>query len=189
MSEIAGPKRQILLLVSLAANLFLFGIVGGAFLITGHYPRHHTDHARLAAPLHTFVSPRQVFHALPDDTRKAVMKEARGRWREIEPYHAKIRMLRNEILNLLKSEEFDSKELEQRFDELFEAERNALQQSNALMLEMMELISVDDRRQIIDELIERERHRERIAKHLRGDPNHRFKRDSDVLKDEVPSQE
>lgn len=102
----------IVVLVSLALNLFLGGLVTGRWL--GGAPQ---GGLRTANPTDIVMpfNPRQFLRSLPGERRKEIMKLIKGRTGEVRRAFRAVPAAREEIIAALESDPFDAARLEAAF--------------------------------------------------------------------------
>jgi uncharacterized membrane protein len=148
MSETAGgpgvrwrtPRGVLaLLVVSLAANLLVVGLVGGAAWRFRHGPPPH---------LADTVAPNLLGYAstLKPERRKQLWDSTAEERRNIRPFRRDLRAARNGVVEAITAEPFDRQRFETAQRNLVEVETAARRAAQALYVQMAVAMTAEERR-------------------------------------------
>lgn len=169
MSETKPRRYSILLVVSLALNVFFVGtIVGGTVigrsLHGGSGERHRTP------PIHSFASPRRVLGEVNPEDRGALIKQVRKDMKAIRPLLHEVGQKRRGAMDAMAAEAFDEAIVLRAFEALVAAESKAHSASNETLIAMLATLSVEERKRIVKSLHAggKRRHRGAHERHEEG---------------------
>lgn len=133
----AAPKYSKLLIASLALNLLIVGLVGGA-VFSHRFGRHHELH--LGDP-----GLRGFMRSLPKERRdelRATGEQARQAWK---PLRQAVQQARAEVDAAMIAAPFDAARIEKSLNELIAAETNARRAGSAVFINALSQMTPDER--------------------------------------------
>lgn len=151
MTETTSGRGRILLIVSLALNVFFVGTVVGAALI-GRSLHHGSDEVRHAPPIHSFASPRRILHEVKRQDRKALVKQVRGDMQALRPLLKDVGAARRTAIEAMRSDTFDTEATLAAFENLVAAEAKAHSASNQTLVRMLATLSDEERKRVVGTL-------------------------------------
>jgi len=132
----------ITLFSSLALNLLIVGIIGGAA-----WSWKHGTHRRR----HGFGGPMAAyFQTLPDERRAEFRKSIRAHFGEMRPLWKSVRKARNMVSDSLKSEPFDRRKFEIAMEALRNAEYKARRSMTPVLSELAAKLTPAERRRFLE---------------------------------------
>jgi uncharacterized membrane protein len=169
--------RNVLLLASLAVNVFLIGLMAGGFLFSDGKqagpqlrpdgPQHRIERRQGAE----FLLPMRQIRDLPQEHREAARALIRERLPEARALRRDVRMVQNEISQLLASDPLDEQALEEALAAV--NEKRALQQQHTTETFFLFLknLPVEERRALLRRMgDERKMHRQKLKRKPAEEP-------------------
>lgn len=147
-----------LLVVSLALNLLLIGLMVGAAVF-----RH-----RWGAPVLAGASPFGFLRTLPRERREEIRQLGRERLTSMRPMWQQAREARREADRLFTTEPFEAERFVQAHHRMLDLEATARKAGSQLMAETGARLSLEERRQMLQW---RDRHGRRSGRGGRGSPD------------------
>lgn len=151
MSETKSGRGRILLVVSLALNVFFVGTVVGGTMI-GRALHLRSGEARHAPPIHSFASPRRILHEVKPEDRKALVKQVRSDMKALRPLLNDVGTARRAAIEAMRSDTFDTEATLSAFEVLVGAEAKAHGASNQTLVRMLASLSDEERKRVVGTL-------------------------------------
>lgn len=151
MSESTSGRGRILLVVSLALNVFFVGTVVGGTLI-GRSQHHRSDEVRHAPPIHSFANPKRILHEVNPQDRKALVKLVRGDMKALRPLLKDVGAARRTAIETMRSDTFNTEATLAAFENLVAAEAKAHSSSNRTLVRMLATLSDEERKRVVGTL-------------------------------------
>lgn len=151
MSETGPGRGKMLLVISLALNVFFVGtVVGGAFV--GGALHYKAGENRHAPPIHSFASPRRILHEVRSEDREDLVKQVRSDMKALRPLLQDVGKARRTAVEAMRSDTFDAETARQAFDALVMAESKAHGASNETLVRMLSALSAEERKRVVGTL-------------------------------------
>lgn len=149
MSSFRQDRLRAALIVSLAFNLFVIGVVsagwiGGWDLLP--FPRQEEQRVSLM----TLPNPRQLRAVLPESDREIMETFLTERRPEIRPYLRDLASAREQVVLALRGEPFERDQLEKTLTELRERQTVTAVVVQAAFVDLMERINPEGRARVAD---------------------------------------
>lgn len=138
------------LFVSVAANLLLAGVIGGAAISNARHERAAATQAVARAP-----NLRAVLEAVPAERRQDIRAKVVATWREGRPARVAAREARAEVYQLANSETYDPAAVKAAFARVREADAKVAAHLQDALAEALADLSVAERRAVLRELAKR----------------------------------
>lgn len=138
------------LFVSIAANLLLAGVIGGAALSTARHERAAATQAVVRAP-----NLRAVLEAVPAERRQQVRAKVIAAWREGRPARSAAREARAEVYRLANEDVYDPAAVKAAFARVREADAKVAAQVQETVADALAGLSVEERRAVLREMARR----------------------------------
>jgi len=135
------------LFVSVAANILLVGVIGGAAISNARHERVATQNAVARAP-----NVRAVLQSVPAERRKAVRDRIVAAWREGRPARQEARRARIAVFESANRESYDPSRVKAAFARLREADAKVAAQFQDVLADSLSELSVEERRAALREL-------------------------------------
>lgn len=145
-----NPKRKLspMLAISLTVNIFAFGLIGGA-LVMSHQSGLFLSGSHHAPPIRSFMNPRHLLEKASPETRHRLREVARQNLHDLRPELKKVHEARKVVHDLLREKELDREAIVSAISELAEAERNAQIASGETLILMLDVLSPEEREQLL----------------------------------------
>lgn len=151
MSETRSGRGRILLVISLALNVFFVGtVVGGAMIGRALHTR--SGDVRHAPPIHSFANPKKILHEVKPGDREALVKQVRGDMKALRPLLKDVGKARRAAIEAMRSDIFDAEATLSAFDALMGAEAKAHKASNQTLVRMLATLSDEERKRVVGTL-------------------------------------
>lgn len=151
MSETKPRRYSMLLVVSLALNVFFVGTVVGGTLV-GRSLHRVTGEKIHTPPIHSFASPRRILGEVNPEDRGALVKQVRKDMKAIRPLLRDVGQRRREAMDAMAAETFDEATVLKAFEALVAAESEAHSASNETLVAMLATLSFEERKRIVKSL-------------------------------------
>ena len=148
------------LFVSIAANILLVGVIGGAAISNARHERVAAQAAVARAP-----NVRAVLEAVPAERRKLVRDRIVAAWREGRPARLEARRARIAAFETASAESYDAAAVKAAFARSREADAKVAAQLQDMIADALTELSVEERQAVIRQLAQR-----RAAAGLRRSP-------------------
>ncbi len=125
-----------LLILSLAVNLMLVGVIGGAIWV-----RHNIN------PLERMTA--SFLKTLPDEKRNSIADIFKQHKNTIEPQWKEVISTQLKVINLLKQDNFDPKQLDKMLEELLQLQNKLQTTRHQLVVELSKNLTTEERRTFI----------------------------------------
>lgn len=170
----SSKRRTLLLIVSLAFNIFFVGtVVGGAFV--GNRIHERAQSIRHAPPIHSFANPRKVMRyadAEHHDTLRAILK---SEMKALRPLLKDVGQKRTIAMESLSATPFSEEASQKAFADLAEAESSAHRASSQTLVKMLQALPEEDRAELVAKMSE---YRHERGRHDRSRDKWRERRDT-----------
>jgi len=141
------PWVRIVLIVSLAFNLLVLGLIGGALLSGGKWRHHHPPRLEAGGPL---------TRALSNEDRRAIGRKMRKAYREDgEEVRASRHQALDELVAAVEAVPFDPEAVRQRMADIRAMFRNRFELGQTLLIERLSEMSDAERAAYAERLRER----------------------------------
>lgn len=141
---------RLALFVSVAANLLLLGVIGGAALSNARQEKVATESAVARAP-----NVRAVLEALPPERRRVVRDAVITAVREGRPARIEARRLRREAHEIASRDPYDPAAVKAAFARARDADAVVVAQVQDTLAEAMSSLSAEERRAVLERLAQR----------------------------------
>lgn len=138
------------LFVSVAANLLLAGVIGGAAISNARHERAAATQAVARAP-----NLRAVLEAAPAERRQEIRAKVVATWREGRPARIAAREARAEVYQLANGDTYDPAAVKAAFARVREADAKVAAHLQDALAEALASLSVEERRAVLRELAKR----------------------------------
>ena len=138
------------LFISIAANLLLAGVIGGAVISNARHERAAATQAVARAP-----NLRAVLEAVPAERRQQVRAKVVATWREGRPARIAAREARAEVYRLANEEAYDPAAVKAAFERVRAADAKVAEQLQNTIADALADLSVAERRAVLRELATR----------------------------------
>lgn len=139
------------LIGSLALNLLVLGLIGGAALKFHHGPGWKHGHMR------GMGFARHYFRGLPRERRKEIRSIIRKRRAELKPYWMKIREARKVMATAIGQDPFDKEKLQAALTALHKAEFASREASQVIMTDIAQQLTPQERKEFLEHFERRAR--------------------------------
>lgn len=144
------------LFVSLAVNLLLVGVVGGAALSNYRQDRATAQKAVARAP-----NMRALMDSLPPERAQAIRSEVVNTWREARDERRAARLARMEVYRLAGEEPYDVAAVKAAFARMRAADGEVARQFQDVVADSMVKLTVEERREVLRNLARQRAGRDR----------------------------
>lgn len=138
------------LFVSVAANLLLAGVIGGAAISNARHERVAATQAIARAP-----NLRAVLEAVPAERRQQIRAKVIATWREGRAARIAAREARAEVYQLANGDTYDAAAVKAAFARVREADAKVAAQLQDAVVDALKDLSVEERRAVLRELAKR----------------------------------
>ncbi|MDZ4778135.1 MAG: periplasmic heavy metal sensor [Alphaproteobacteria bacterium] len=138
------------LFVSIAANILLVGVIGGAAISNARHERVATQNAVARAP-----NVRAVLEAVPQERRAEIRGKVIAAWREGRPARLEARRARAEVYEIANAETYDAAAVKAAFARVRAADAKVAEQLQGTIADAMTGLTVEERRAALQRLVQR----------------------------------
>jgi uncharacterized membrane protein len=138
------------LFVSVAANILLVGVIGGAVISNARHERVATQNAVARAP-----NVRAVLEAVPAERRAEIRGKVIAAWRAGRPARQEARRAREEVYETANAETYDAAAVKAAFARVRAADAKVAEQLQGTIADAMAGLTVEERRAALQRLVQR----------------------------------
>lgn len=138
------------LFVSVAANILLVGVIGGAALSNARHERVATQNAVARAP-----NVRAVLEALPAERRAEIRGKVVAAWREGREARQEARRARVAVYEIANADAYDAAAVKAGFARVRAADAKVAAQLQDMVADAMAGLTVEERRMVLRRLAQR----------------------------------
>lgn len=138
------------LFVSVAANILLVGVIGGAALSNARHERTAVQNAVARAP-----NVRAVLEAVPPERRAEIRGEVIAAWREGRAARQDARRARVEVYEIANAETYDAAAVKAAFARVRAADAKVAEQLQGTVADAMAGLTAEERRTVLQRLAQR----------------------------------
>ena len=149
LSRLRGGWFSVILVVSLAFNLFVIGAVV-AHHIWDRHNGHHGD--RIAGPGFTQLLPRRFFAQLADDRRDELVKLIRQHRHEFSQGRTKLRQDARAVADALEVEPFDQAKLDQALQGFAKTGHTLIDMGASVAQDVVSRLTPAERKELAEQL-------------------------------------
>lgn len=138
------------LFVSVAANILLVGVIGGAALSNSRHERVATQNAIARAP-----NVRAILEAVPAERRAEIRGKVIAAWRDGRAVRQEARRARVEVYEIANAESYDAAAVKAGFARVRAADAKVAEQLQNVIADAMTSLTPEERRAVLQRLAQR----------------------------------